>query len=66
MNISDDNFERITSLTFENGYREGYTQCLKDINKMFERFTIDAIENAEKYRIKNTNCGTKMDEEVQV
>lgn len=61
--MTDEMFERVTNLAFENGYSEGYTQCLKDINKVFGRFTIDAIENAEKYRIKNTNCGAKMDEE---
>ena len=62
MEISDDNFERITSLAFENGYREGYTQYLKDIKNEFEHFMFNSVEKAERYRVRNTNCGVKMDE----
>lgn len=61
MEISDENFERITSLAFENGYREGYMKCLQDIKKEFDCFAINAVERAERYRIKNTDYDAKMD-----
>lgn len=63
--MTDEMFERVTNLAFENGYRMGYEQAIVDSQKAVSRFSAQALEKLNDYRLTNINRGAKMDEEVE-